>query len=456
MEITSREVASFRAWSDAELADAAEMLCIARGRCEAGEMTKTRFEALQMGFGINCNPSGIFADRELLSCCGIVSAVTYDWVHNLFQDGIFTTEGWLFLNAAGIPSAEVQQYLKCDTWEYPYAFRQKSKQLHRVFDHFRSHSSDEASKLKASASELLGLYGLLRHLAETRIGDRPDISAQRASFDALCHLIDLIVRCKRGKTPPNQTSDNVQKATLRYMELHEAAYGTAFVKPKMHWQLDMSQQIARDGCILDAFIIERMHLTVKRVAETVQNTSCFERSVFSGVINHRFLRASDGAILSGLGYPNRRWRNGWVSPYMTYQTLQALGAETAHNPSTTIATPTATTTTATTTATTTTATTTTTTTTTATTTTPPHWGCTPTLPFPTLPLALHKVAAGDVVAHGEVAGQVVACFYEDGALAVLVDVLQQVFGNMFVCISLLNSALEEAHMPFPVRKSTRI
>lgn len=43
---------------------------------------------------------------------------------------------------------------------------------------------------------------------------------------------------------------------------------------------------------LDAFVVERAHLRVKRVAENVKNTSTFEFSVLAGVVNHCFATAS--------------------------------------------------------------------------------------------------------------------------------------------------------------------
>ena len=47
----------------------------------------------------------------------------------------------------------------------------------------------------------------------------------------------------------------------------------------------MAEQPARDGCILDCFVVERMHLRVKGIADHVQNTVRFERPVLSGVVN---------------------------------------------------------------------------------------------------------------------------------------------------------------------------
>lgn len=314
------------------MADLAEFLHEAKRRTDAGTMTKSRFESLEKTAGLKCNPLGMLCDRQLLASFDPISACTYDWVHNVLQDGIFTTESWLFLQACeaceGIAfrHSDVHRFLKDGAWEFPKASRPKAVQLHRVFDSYRVGSSTEADKLKASAGELLGLYALLRHYVERHIGPRPEVAAQRASFDAVCSIIDLVLLCKRGRMPPADASEALRRACIRHLELFQIAYGEQHLRPKHHWQLDMSEQPARDGCVLDAFVVERMHLSVKRIAEMVRNTSTFERSVMSGVVNQRFKSAADGILFNGLGHPYKRWRRGWVANSLTFATLQVYRA----------------------------------------------------------------------------------------------------------------------------------
>lgn len=160
--------------------------------------------------------------------------------------------------------------------------------LHRVFDSYRSQDSSDNDKIRCNASELLGLYALLRHFVETVVGDRPEVAAQRASFDAICEAVDLVLLAKRRVCEPAQVADTLQACLRRHMQLHIAAYGVDLIKPKHHWMMDVPQQFRRDKCVLDAFVIERMHLGVKAVADHVDNTARFERSVLSGVVNAAF------------------------------------------------------------------------------------------------------------------------------------------------------------------------
>jgi hypothetical protein len=76
--------------------------------------------------------------------------------------------------------------------------------------------------------------------------------------------------------------------------LHQIAYGSVYIKPKHHWMMDVSAQLVRDQCVLDAFIIERTHLVVKGIADHIRNTSSFEKSVLSGVTTLAFENAATG------------------------------------------------------------------------------------------------------------------------------------------------------------------
>ena len=48
--------------------------------------------------------------------------------------------------------------------------------------------------------------------------------------------------------------------------------------------LDTPAQFLKDSVVLDAFVIERTHLAVKAIAEHVDNTRAFERSVLCGML----------------------------------------------------------------------------------------------------------------------------------------------------------------------------
>ena len=74
----------------------------------------------------------------------------------------------------------------------------RRENLWRIFDQHRNHD-DKIEKVRGDASELLGLYALMRHFVEKRFKDRPEeLVAQRASFDSCCAIVDQILCAEAG------------------------------------------------------------------------------------------------------------------------------------------------------------------------------------------------------------------------------------------------------------------
>ena len=93
-----------------------------------------------------------------------------------------------------------------------------------------------------------------------------------------------------------------EKLAETYFAAHKAAYGTAALKPKTHWLWDCIGQMRRDSRILDCFVIERLHLRVKRAAEHVVNTITFERTAVARALqaHEMTLQKEDACVHSGL------------------------------------------------------------------------------------------------------------------------------------------------------------
>ena len=293
VEISCTDPSCFKSWPASELAVMVDTLGDANARVVAGTMGVGKYKELSQSIGLNWNPDGLIADLRLRPHVDPIGVMTYDWVHNMLQDGVFGAEARAFIKACeplGISRAHVQTFLKDEAWMFPMFAKGKAKQLHRVFDVNRI-SADQPDKIKASCSELLGLYGLLRHFFELHVRDGGAVQAEYRSFLAACEVLDLILITKRCTADVVQAANRLAVAASEHLRLHIVAYGTVHVKPKHHWTLDVPAQILRDGCVLDAFIIERTHLLVKSIAEHVRNTSGYERSVLSGVLSRDFKTA---------------------------------------------------------------------------------------------------------------------------------------------------------------------
>jgi hypothetical protein len=222
----------------------------------------------------------------LLPFVALPDCINYDWVHSALQNGVLNCEVEALLLATAVTRAELQTFLASPQWQFPEFTKQKSRLLHRVFD-ARRVASEEPDKVKASCSELLGLYGMLRMFFHLKFAEVPAFERHLASFNQLCKCIDWFLALKRGTVPVDAASTDELQACLRsHLEMHTALYGDRFVRPKHHWLLDTPAQFLRDRVILDGFIIERTHLIIKGLADLVKNTVAYERSVLTGVLCH--------------------------------------------------------------------------------------------------------------------------------------------------------------------------
>ena len=248
-------------------------------------MSKAAFDELQMATGFRHNQHGLALSEPLRMLFPLPDVINYDWVHSALQAGTFAAEVDAFLAATAVPRADIHGFLANSEWQYPGCTRQKSKNLHHVFDSHRAKNSEEAGVVKASCSELLGLYGILRVFFELRFAGVEEFEKHLESFCEACSVLDMILALKRGLQPINSdTIAELQAAMGRHLQNHVGVYGDTHVLPKHHWMLDTPAQFLKDSVVLDAFVIERTHLAVKAIAEHVDNTRAFERSVLSGML----------------------------------------------------------------------------------------------------------------------------------------------------------------------------
>ena len=69
------------------------------------------------------------------------------------------------------------------------------------------------------------------------------------------------------------------------MRRHIDAYGEGHIVPKHHFMYDVADQWGCHSVVIDAFVIERLHLRVKHILNPISNTRTFEQSCLSSLIN---------------------------------------------------------------------------------------------------------------------------------------------------------------------------
>ena len=239
-----------------------------------------------------------------------METIVFDGVHCALQDGAVSTEVWLFFEACrvklGITAKSVETFLKSD-WQFPAAHKAKGRCLWRIFDEFRTRSSQEASKLKASASELLGVVGLLRHFADVHCAGRAEVASEYVSLMAAFDVVDLFLCAKQRRIDTQEAGTRLYRAVSFHMEKHKECYGCDHIKPKFYWLFDCCRQVATHPMVLDCFVVERLHLRVKHVANSTKNITSYERSVLAGILNTQIDALANKTFADGL--------RGKVLPY---------------------------------------------------------------------------------------------------------------------------------------------
>ncbi len=136
----------------------------------------------------------------------------------------------------------------------------------RIFDQWGAAANRRDGGVKCSASELLTLYGLLRHWVETSLPSRDArVEPYLKCFLMACAALDVLAMAKRGEVDMSDASARLRTILADLVVAQMALHGAKSVKPKTHWAFDVADRLANDEWLFDAFVIERLHLRVKAV-----------------------------------------------------------------------------------------------------------------------------------------------------------------------------------------------
>ena len=248
VEMTCTSKAMLMERSQQQFEDDVDLVTEAGASFAMGRTAQQDFNNICMVTGQNFNPIGMVADKTLRLHFSSLNVLNQDWVHGILSDGILAAEIANLIDAdANLTRADCEAFLKSDL-QFPQSVV-KGKYLWRIFDQYRNHD-DKIEKIRADASELLGLYALMRHLVEKRFLDRPDdLAVQRASFDRCCKIVDLILDMKNGLVDPRSESacQELQDSIFTHLALTQAAYGQEHIKPKHHLNTHLPEQFLESG-----------------------------------------------------------------------------------------------------------------------------------------------------------------------------------------------------------------
>ena len=232
-------------------------------------LSKKRREELEKAHGVTIAPHLAIMHPLLQNIALPASCTVYDFMHVYLSSGIFNEEMWSFMQAAkrkvGLRFQVVDQYLQ--PWQWPEHNSNLPKHLFNAKHFDADHNADI---FKASASELLSLYPVMRYFIRAMLFRYDLLRAEILSFFALCDVLDGYMIQQNGR-PLHSWHLRIR----RHLELSQAAYGPS-TKIKPHFALHLQSQAMSHSRLFTTFALERKHKFVKQLAAQRCNYRTFE------------------------------------------------------------------------------------------------------------------------------------------------------------------------------------
>ena len=264
-----------------------------------------KFKELEKAHGLNHNPHGILQCVPMRSSFKPITTLTYDPAHVWFASGgNAPRECHLMMKSlgkAGITWEHVREWLRArHTW--PSWTRTKGNRLWTCFSEARRVSSK--TEFKAGCTESVMIVPMLRHFLVTVVWRsnrlRAKLAPQIASFNALANVVLTIQDTKVSKDPA-KLAPLLKNRIEVHMRLKKHAYGSNVFTWKDHVQHHVPPQVERDGRLLDSLPLERKHQSVKTMAECVDNTRDFDRTILVKAVSDQIRNLSTDGVTQMIG-----------------------------------------------------------------------------------------------------------------------------------------------------------
>ena len=260
---------------------------------QQNNLTKTNFEELQKASGMTFVNIGILSPcmRHLVEP---VEMTTFDSMHTYFQGGVAGVEIHLCLETLqshSISFAMIRSFAEAG-WREP--ANSTKRCVSDVLSDIRERLTDSA--FKGGASELLAVIPMVVHFVEAVVMQSEladSFSLEFRSLVSLYQLVSVLQMCKDFDCVPAPLIQRLAGLQRQHLQHHKAAHGSEHLKPKHHFSLHIPAQIARDGILLDTFVLERKHKFLKRIGSDVHVAQDYEMSVLSRALQQELCKADE-------------------------------------------------------------------------------------------------------------------------------------------------------------------
>ena len=259
-------VSDLRLTTNEELLDSWKRL-IAKAHEETHEQFKLREQATGWCF----SSEALWSSAKLEGVLKPVDNWVHDWMHALVSNGIYDKAVYLLLEKLRLWEM-VNDYLQ--SWTVPKHL--KGFKIESILNKNRVDKHRKATRLSATASEVLTLQPFLTHFVrKVLLPSDSDLDACLTML-ALGHLLDLLQAANFSQTVNGLMIQDAVHDVLRHWV--RAGWEKSMVK-KHHWLLHLGQEYDRHSLSLNCFALERKHKNAKHFGSNVYNTPKFEKSL---------------------------------------------------------------------------------------------------------------------------------------------------------------------------------
>ncbi|CAE7256692.1 unnamed protein product [Symbiodinium sp. CCMP2592] len=243
--------------------------------------TKAEFSQWQQATGWTWNPQALLLNQTLLAKNQVkpVSQFCHDWMHGILQG---TAPVVLFQSFQAISEhyniwEAMGPYIRM--WNFPGA--SKAGHLAGLFDTSKVAKYKSSQKFSCQASDLLGLYPIIRHFLHSVVVSSGICPEACQAFLSQACLIDQV---HQGVMYGATTRASLLRAAEESIETFQQANFDVPLMRKWHWLLHLPDILQRHGCLPSTFTSERKHKTISAFATRLQKTAAFEIHLLNQVL----------------------------------------------------------------------------------------------------------------------------------------------------------------------------
>ena len=262
---------------DQELLDSYQRLHARFSTC-----TKKVFLQWQQATGLTYSKYALMLNESLLSK-GLIQPISqfcHDWMHGVLQ-GTAPVVLHHMLATLSEPFQSIHDLLSkyFEVWTLPKGW--KSQHLPKLFLKKNQNAQGKATKFSCLASEILGIFPILRHFLCTIVEPKALCPLAIQAFYAMAHVID---QCHGGVQWKRTTRESLLLAVEAANQTFRAAWPDAPMIRKWHWHLHLPDTMARFGMLPSCFTAERKHKTISAFATKLTKTSHFEKHLLQQIV----------------------------------------------------------------------------------------------------------------------------------------------------------------------------